>query len=171
MHTFFKALAEKTGWAITALMAGPHPAKGGDIDVITYVLRCMIGQAAYVCFSVHIGETPLGGNLPHAHPTFEKQFVVPFGQFAHLVFRMYLILSGYKLLLIFILRVAEAVRQARALPATDDVVEKGGLSLLDEEEGPRSSSPFNMDVDIPPPQTASVNGMSSLAPLGDPNSF
>lgn len=48
-----EALAQKTGWAISVMLGGPHPAKNGDIEVTSYV------PPFPSCFSVPPIQSPL----------------------------------------------------------------------------------------------------------------
>ncbi|KAF8867802.1 hypothetical protein BD779DRAFT_1685291 [Infundibulicybe gibba] len=67
---FFQALSRETGWSFTCIMGGPHPDRGGDVDVVSY----------------HNGKNLNGNTFGLSFPEFDKVCMSPYMDFIKSVY-------------------------------------------------------------------------------------
>jgi len=78
---FLKQMEERTGWSFTVLTGGPDPCQGGEITTK----------------AIHSTENLYSQSFGKAHPSFTKDYLQPFSDFLHQVYRkFYKIINWYR---------------------------------------------------------------------------
>lgn len=88
---FLDILADRTGWSFTVIMGGPHPEKGGAIEIMKYVVHtsftAILNVGAKEQSSHSVGLDHNGKLFPVAMRGFEEEVLQPWLNHLKLVYR------------------------------------------------------------------------------------